>query len=111
MSEEPLETTVAVIRALQDTHHEQLAEIRSRLKRIEDAQHETNTRLASVNWCPKPGSCIPLTLAVEAHDNRLRSLEDSRTEARASGKVIAALLVGSGALSGLVGVAISKLWR
>jgi len=110
MSHDDVRTQVAVITTTVGAHHEQLAEVRARLKGIESAQHETNNRLSMMKLCPSPGTCVPLQVAVEAHDKRLRSLEDTRLEARASGRVIAALLVGSGAISSLIGIAISKLW-
>jgi hypothetical protein len=104
-----LEIKVEVLKSIQDQHHEQLAEVRHDLKSIRENVAAINTKLASVIWCPKPGTCVALEAVSEIHASRLRSLEDSRLQATTSGRVLMWLVCGTGLLSAIIGAIIAKL--
>lgn len=108
MLDEPLETRVAVLEVLAKQHAEERAIMREDLKQIKTCVHGIENRLASVNWCPKPGSCLPLAQAVSEHSERIRSLEDSRTEAKAGWKVILAIGAALSGLSAALGAWLAK---
>ena len=108
MANEPLETRVAVLEVLAKQHAEERAIMREDLRQIKSCVHGIENRLSSVNWCPKPGTCVTIEKLVAEHDTRLRSLEDSRTEAKAGWKVIVAITATISAASAAVGAWLAK---
>jgi len=112
MTDEPIEAKVAVLDALLKQSSSQWAEeraiLREDLRQIKTCVHGIENRLASVNWCPKPGTCLSVEKIAAEHDARLRSLEDTRTEAKAGWKVIAAIIAALSAGSAALGAWLAR---
>lgn len=66
--------------------------INARLEGIEGSMREMRVMLTEVrdrqlstHLCPRPGLCVPLEVRVSDHSHRLRSLEDTREQAKGAG--------------------------
>lgn len=98
------------LETLDEQREKQRLEMLEELKEANKGIYELKVLIAQKLTCPSPGLCVALQTQLDEMYPAVRSLEDSRTEAKAGGKVLLAVAGAVATASGILGGLLVKLW-